>query len=467
MKGMHGVCLSPNKAFVELKARVYNRTPFTQTFLWWANAATKVHEGYQSFSTRCLLYCRPRETRDERISACKDFYYGVNYGERAEKGVPASEIPAKFNILNSKMNVQPNDLSWYANIPVPTSYMCMGSEEDFFGGYDHFAEAGIVHIADHHFAPGKKQWTWGNHEFGYAWDRNLSDDEAPYIELMAGVFTDNQPDFSFLQPFETKSWSQYWYGISKIGVPNQANLDAAVHLKIEKRIVNIGVSATSVFPKATIRLENSGKKLEWAANLAPEKPFLIELKNDAKFVEFECKLAVFDADGNEIISYQPKPRVENEVPPPAVEPLLPEEIESIEELYLTGLHLEQYRHATRKPEIYWLEGLKRDPLDSRCNNAVGLWLLRRGEFDSAAIHFRKAIERLTERNPNPKNGEPFYNLGLCLQFQGSNSIESYRSFYKASWNQAWAAPAFFALAQIDCQRKIGKRLLNISTNLWL
>src|ERR1044072_8313936 len=100
-----------------------------------------------------------------------------------------------------------DDLSWYANIPVPTSYMAMGSAEDFFGGYDHRADAGVVHVADHHIAPGKKPWTWGNHEFGYAWDRNLSDDEGPYIELMAGVFTDNQPDFSWLMPGETREWS--------------------------------------------------------------------------------------------------------------------------------------------------------------------------------------------------------------------------------------------------------------------
>jgi hypothetical protein len=102
-----------------------------------------------------------------------------------------------------------NDLSFYANIPVPTSYMCMGSREDFFGGYDHRAQAGIVHLANHHIAPGKKQWTWGNHEFGYAWDRNLTDPDAqgiawPYIEIMAGVYTDNQPD-CFLQPGRDES----------------------------------------------------------------------------------------------------------------------------------------------------------------------------------------------------------------------------------------------------------------------
>src|ERR1039458_7150361 len=133
----------------------------------------------------------------------------------------------------------PNDLSFYANIPVPTSYMCMGSHEDFFGGYDHAAQAGIVHIANHHISPGKKQWTWGNHEFGYAWDRNLTDADTrgefpPYIEIMAGVFTDNQPDFSFLQPGETKVWSQYWYPIQKIGPAQQANLDAAISLRVDR-----------------------------------------------------------------------------------------------------------------------------------------------------------------------------------------------------------------------------------------
>ena len=49
LKGMHGVCLYPGKSYIELKVRLYNRTPFVQTFLWWANVATHVHELYQSF----------------------------------------------------------------------------------------------------------------------------------------------------------------------------------------------------------------------------------------------------------------------------------------------------------------------------------------------------------------------------------------------------------------------------------
>jgi len=61
-----------------------------------------------------------------------------------------------------------------------------------------------VHWADHRISPGKKQWTWGNSQFGYAWDRELTDADGPYVELMAGVYTDNQPDFSFLMPYETR-----------------------------------------------------------------------------------------------------------------------------------------------------------------------------------------------------------------------------------------------------------------------
>ena len=28
------------------------------------------------------------------------------------------------------------------------------------------------------------------------WDKNLTDADGPYVELMTGVYTDNQPDFT-------------------------------------------------------------------------------------------------------------------------------------------------------------------------------------------------------------------------------------------------------------------------------
>lgn len=64
------------------------------------------------------------------------------------------------------------------------------------------SHGGLLHVANHHVDLGKKQWTWGNGDFGKAWDRNLTDEDGPYIELMCGVYTDNQPDFSWLMPGE-------------------------------------------------------------------------------------------------------------------------------------------------------------------------------------------------------------------------------------------------------------------------
>ena len=143
-------------------------------------------------------------------------------------------------------------------------------------------------------------------------------------------------------------------------------------------------------------------------------------------------------------------------PEPATEPPPPAEVPTCEELYLTGLHLEQYRHATRRPEIYWQEALRRDPGDSRANNAMGLWHLRRGEFAEAEQCLRRAIARLTTRNPNPRDGEPFYNLGivlryLALRYQGRDD-DAYSAFYKSTWNAAWRSAGYHALAEIDAMR---------------
>jgi len=471
MKGMHGVCLHPDRAIVELKVRACNRTPYVQTFLWWANVATRVHEGYQSFFPPDVRGVADHAKRAmSEYPLCEGLYYGVDYGERGRTGVPAGECPADFvppacaaSWTGSVPAYAPNDLSWYANIPVPTSYMCLGSKEGFFGGYDHFREAGIIHYADPHISPGKKQWTWGNHEFGYAWDRSLTDEDGPYIELMAGVYTDNQPDFSYLQPGETKNWSQYWYPIQKIGPAHHANLDAAVRLDIAAGSVRVGVSVCAELPHAVVQLLNGGTiAKQWNVDLLPGAPFVVGVANDDLGNLQSLTVAVLDEVGREIIAYAPAQIADAPLPHAAVEPDAPDQVGSVEELYLIGVHLEQYRHATRNPEAYWGEALQRDPLDARCNNALGLRRLRRGEWSAAETNFRNAIERLTRLNPNPYDGEPYYNLGMCLRFQldastdsqGASDLfdEAYAAFSKAAWNQAWVASSRHALAELECRR---------------
>ena len=480
MKGMHGVCLHPGRSVIELKVRVYNRTPFVQTFLWWANVATRVHEGYQSFLPPDVTHVADHaKGSTSTYPLCTGTYYGVNYAERAKSGVPKHERPSAFvpphcrdGVIPPALNgldYTPNDLTWYANIPVPTSYMCLGSKEDSFGGYDHFKQAGLIHVANHHISPGKKQWTWGNHAFGYAWDRNLTDAEQgigeypPYIELMAGVYTDNQPDFSFLQPGETKTWSQFWYPIQGIGPSQKASVDAALSLTEKNGEARIGALTTRV-EKATVRLSRAGKTLfSKTLELAPDRPLVTTVKLPSKTALTELRLALVAADGRALLVYEPRKPKAN-APLPATEPPLPSAVATVEELYINGLHLSQYRHPTRMPEPYFEEALRRDPSDARCNTALGVLCLTNGEFNRAEAHFRTAIARLTYRNPNPYDGEPYYQLGLTLRYRADAALvagepaadallsDAYAALYKATWNHAWQSAGYHALAEIDCRR---------------
>ncbi|MFI5387039.1 MAG: DUF5107 domain-containing protein, partial [Fimbriimonadales bacterium] len=442
MKGMHGVCLHPGSACLELTGRIYNRTPFVQTFLWWANVGVHVNNDYQSFFPPDVHFVADHAKRAmSTFPECTGFYYGVDYR-------PGTR------------------LDWYKNIPVPTSYMVLHTEFDFFGGYDHGKRAGFVHVADRHIAPGKKQWTWGNHPFGWAWDRNLTDSDGPYVELMAGVYTDNQPDFSFLMPYETRTFKQVWYPIQEIGPVTNATEDAAISIRMESGLVHVGVCVTRPVLDGWVSVSVGRVPLcpgpmpfVERTDLAPGSPWsrsFEEPQNGGVSVILNDKSGILAE-----ATVGPPTQTEPKSPEPAIEPASPEEIESTDELYVTGLHLHQYRHATRRPELYWLEALRRDPLDSRCNTAMADWHLRRGEFAAAESCARRAIERLTARNPNPRDGEAFYLLGLACEKQG-NATAAIPAYMKATWDQAWAGAAHFRLA---CCTQWPERIEHLAASL--
>ena len=433
LKGMHGICLRPGSALVELKGRLYNRTAMTHTFLWWANVAAMVHDNFQSFFPPDVHY-----VADHAVRAMSSFplaekdYYGVNYGGR-----PGA-----------------NDLSWYKNIPVPTSYMVCQTEFSFFGGYDYDAQGGFIHVANKHISPGKKQWTWGNHEFGWAWDRELTDENGPYVELMAGVYTDNQPDFTYLLPYETKRFSQFWWPYQKLGPVQEANQLAAIRLVVTNdRKIEMGLAVTKPMEDLHILLKDHDRTLvDTKVNASPDAPWIGDP------IEFEGEnpsslcMWVINASGEAVIGYRPVDRESLEATRElATEPSMPEEIETNEELYLTGEHLELYRHPTRYAETYWNECLKRDPLDVRSNIALGRKKLQQGLFAEAETHFNTAIQRLTRRHPNPETGQAHYFLGLALRYQEQYEV-AYTAFYKATWNYEWKGAAYFELACLDMRK---------------
>ena len=100
MKGMHGVCLHPGRSVIELKVRLFNRTPLTQTFLWWANVAARVHERYQSFfppDVYCVADHAKRAT--SRFPRCGGFIIWM--------GHDCFPCPSNTSIIDAEGNPKP------------------------------------------------------------------------------------------------------------------------------------------------------------------------------------------------------------------------------------------------------------------------------------------------------------------------------------------------------------------------
>ena len=426
-KGMASFTLYPDRAYIEVKGQLYNRTNMPQTFLWWANPAVAVNDNTQSIFP-------------------PDVHAVVDHGKR-----DVSKFPIADGVYYKHDYSAGVDISRFKNIPVPTSYMAYHSDYNFVGGYDHMLEAGILHIANHHVSPGKKQWTWGNGDFGQAWDRNLTDENGPYIELMTGMFTDNQPDFTWLKPFEEKTFIQYFIPYKKAANVKNASAEVVINLEEADGLANICVYATSVYENARIVLSDKDETyLSLTTTISPVDVVSESVDISAASAN-KLTLSVYDAAGRLMLSYAAAKEEASEMPTPVEPARQPEDIATCEELYLTGMHIEQYRHATYDPDGYYLEGLARDPGDIRINTAYGMLLLRRGEFTASEEYFRKAIERLTWKNPNPYNSEAYYCLGLALWYQGRQDA-AFDAFYKATWTSAQQEMSFYYLAAIAARR---------------
>ncbi len=435
-KGMAGFTLYPGKAYIEIKAKLFNRSSLPQTFLWWANPAVKVNDYYQSVFPPDVNAVFDHGKRDvSTFPIATGTYYKVDYS-------PGT------------------DISWYKNIPVPTSYMAINSDYDFVGGYEHDTQGGLLHVANHHVSPGKKQWTWGHSDFGQAWDRNLTDEDGPYIELMTGMFTDNQPDFTWLLPNEEKSFTQYFLPYKELGIIKNANKDLLLTINKKDSILEIKIYGTSNQPSIKIELSHKGTLIfEETTDINPKSIYNQSVDIGVDFNETDLVLVLKNTKGKELISYKPAQNKINDFPAPAKPAPAPKDINNNEQLFLTAQHLEQYRHATYHPVPYYEQALKNDPGDFRSNNALGLWYLRRGQFEKSENYFRTAITTSTERNPNPYDTEPYYNLGLCCKFLHQVD-EAYQAFYKSTWGKTWQDSGYFCLAQIDMAREDYELALN-------
>jgi hypothetical protein len=387
MRWAVGYTLRPGKSYLECSVRIVNRTPVANTMLCFANVAVHVNKDYQVIyppGTRFVTFHGKREFTTWPLATTR--YAGADF----TRGV---------------------DVSWYTNHIEANSMFAWNYEDDFFAGYDHGKQAGIMSFADHHDIPGKKFWTWGNGPRGRMWDKILTDEDGPYIELMVGAYSDNQPDYSWLQPYETKAFEMYWYPFRDIGGVKKANLEAAVNLEVKTNgPARVGFCTTSAHRAARMLLQAGTKVLlDETAPISPAKAFVKTVTVPAGLDEHDLRASI-SVEGRELVAYSPVRLEPAEMPKPVQSPPSPKDIKTIEELYLAGQRIEQFHSPGQDPEPYWEEALQRDPGDARVNTALGIRLFKQARFAEAEEHFRRAIARLMLNYTSPKTANRFTTL---------------------------------------------------------
>lgn len=430
MKGMVAVSVDEDHSFIRADITVYNSTAVPHPFMWWANLAVEVNDDYKIVFPPDVEYVNDHDRR------------AVLQWPMA-KGVYHTARP--FNYGNG------TDLHTFSAVKVPSSFMISRgqSDYDFVSGYDTQKDCGVVTVANHHVAPGKKLWTWGDGSFGAKWCANLTDDGSRYVELMTGCYTDNQPDFTWIAPYETKKFTQYWYPVKHIGEPKCATCEGACNLEKTEKGWKIGFYSTSDRKACRIALLCDGCQVFCdTADVSPEKPYVRELTVDAGNAPM---LVITDAEGVEVLSYQIAQRGSKTPITPRKPALPPQQTETVEELYLNGIHLRQYKHFAYCPEDYFREGLRRDPGDIRCNKAMGDYYLAQGQWEKAISHYDTAIGRLTLRNPNPYDTEPLYKRALC-RFRMGQLDKAYDDAYASVWSYPQRSAGYYLLAKLEARR---------------
>ncbi len=426
-----GYTIYPERAYLKLSVMIYNGTDLPQIFLWWTNIAVRSDKDHQHVFPPDVDSVHFHAKSDcGRYPVMTGKYCGVDFSE----GV---------------------DISRNTNIPFAVSYMATPSKYSFSGAYSHEENAGILHIADAGISPGKKLFTWGNEECDFArgWMRNLTDSDGPYLELMAGVFTDNQPDFAWLSPGEEKRFDEYIVPYNNLGIVKNANEKAAIQCEIHEGNLDIALYVTAPLNSSHLSVMLGSEILcSETISLNPEHNYSQQVRLPQSFKCRDISVFLRDEENNVILNWQGEEKRKEPLPDVKSQVKQPQDIGSNDELFLTAVHIEQYLHASYLPEDYYLEALRRDRTDCRCNLGMGRLMLRRGNFRDGMEYLQTAWEKYTIWNFNPYDGEISFLLGLCSEYLGDHT-SAYQHYYKSVWNGPWQAVGYMALARLECRKE--------------
>ena len=440
-----GITIYPGKSYIEVSAVLNNCTPIVNSMLFWANPSVHADPTYQICFGPSVEYV----TTHHKVRFARWPIADNRYGSTDYSGV---------------------DISWWKNVKRPVSFFSWDCEDDYFCGYSHSQQAGTAYVGNHHILPGMKVWEHGSNPEGNMWENMLTDTSGHYIELMAGAYTDNQPDYSWMQPYEIKTFKQYWFPIRELEGLKFANINGAANLELmESNMAKIRLNTTSKHTGARVALESDGNKLfEKIIDISPAQPFAANVEIPENIKETNLCLTLFSSQGQPLLSYKPTEKPGKPMPETVVPPGDPKNYKTVEQLYLAGLRLDQFYNARLNPYPYYEEALRRDPGNYNVNTQLGILHCKAKEWELAEERLQTAVDRVTYNYTRPKDGEALYYLGVALRAQGKTK-SAYDAFYKATWSAGWHSAAYYQLAELDCKNADFARALEhldraVSTN---
>lgn len=429
LKWSVGVTVHPGRSWVEAKVKVMNPTSMIQSMLYWANVSVHCNEDYQ-------------------VIFPPDVNVGVDHHKVYFTNWPEGPISPRGKEIG--------DQSWWKTFTQGTrSIFAWGSEMEFLAGYDFGQDAGTVHVANRHVVPGKKFFLWGNNPHGQMWNTILSDKDGHYLELMVGAYSDNQPNYSWINPGEVREFSQIWYPIKGIKGVKNATTEGAVNFEPSANKADsylVGFCSTTARRNARVLVKNGDKViLDKKIDIDPDNYFLEEVAMGNVKNPSALYAALLDSAGNVLVDYSPIKFNQDEELPKVIDGTKPvKDYDTVEELYLAGLRVDQFNNARLDYMDFYREALARDSMDARVNIEVGKHYLRQGRWNLAETHLQRALSRLSHDYTRVKNAEPHFYLGWLYALTGRDH-DANNQFWAATWTPEFKHRAYYELALIDAR----------------
>lgn len=349
--------LPKDKAYFITKSVWHNGTPIYQPYYTWMNLGEKVSDSLEYiFPGSHYLF------HDGKV-------YDWPYNEKNHKLI---------SIYNQ------NDFGSYK------SYHVTGSYSQYFGTFWQKENFGMIHYAQRQDKIGKKIWIWGLSGQGMIWEKILTDHSGQYTEIQSGrLYNQNAPESVFtpfkqfyFSPYNTDTWSEYWYPFQNTGGVSFADLNAVFHVQQRPGEATVSISPVSYIRDTLKVMDKTGKIIY--SNVVSLQPLQAFKQNIA--IEKGDSIGKITL-GESVLNLQDSA---NKVLDRPLDPFADFDWKSAYGLYLRGKY-DAGTHHYAEAEEYMHSALQKESFFVPALTEMAYLQYRKMNYDSAFYYARKAL----------------------------------------------------------------------------